>query len=107
MEVSLYDPRQEFYRAFPKIKVLSKAADSTINHAEAELAKREFAGEDTSYARAALDEAEWRIKCTSDNVAAAEAVARLSLALNSGDPPNGFMQDEGGSFAPRFEHLVH
>lgn len=100
MEVSLYDPRQELYRAFPKMRVLSKAADSTMNQAEAELGKREFAGEDTSYARAALDDAEWRIKCTSDNVAAAEAVARLSLALSSGDPPNGFMQDEGGSFAP-------
>jgi hypothetical protein len=100
MAISLYDPRQELYKAFPKMKVLSKAADSTMNGAEAELAKRELAGKDTSYARAALDEAEWRIKCTSDNVAAAEAVARLSLALNCTDPPNGFMQDEGGSFAP-------
>jgi hypothetical protein len=100
MEVTLYDPRQELYKAFPKMKALSKAAESTMNQAEAELAKREFAGEDTSYARAALDEAEWRIKCTSDNVAAAYALARLSLALNRADPPDGFMQDEAGSFAP-------
>jgi hypothetical protein len=100
MEVSLYDPRKELYKAFPKMKALSKAADSTMNGAEVELGKRELAGEDTSYARAALDEAEWRIKCTSDNIAAAYALSRLCLALNCADPPNGFMQDEGGSFAP-------
>ena len=51
MEVILYDPRQELYKAFPKMKALSKAAESTMNQAEAELAKREFAGEDTSYCR--------------------------------------------------------
>ena len=51
MEVILYDPRQELYKAFPKMKALSKAAESTMNQAEAELAKREFAGEDTSCCR--------------------------------------------------------
>jgi len=100
MEVNHYSPRDELYKAFPKMKALSKTADSFMNQAEVELAKRELKGKDTSYARAALDEAEWRIKCTSDNIAAAEAVARLSLALNCADPPNGFTQDEGGSFAP-------
>ena len=51
MEVILYDPRQKLYKAFPKMKALSKAAESTMNQAEAELAKREFAGEDTSCCR--------------------------------------------------------
>jgi hypothetical protein len=100
MAVSHYSPRDELYKAFPKMKALSKTADSFMNQAEVELAKRECKGKDTSFARAALDDAEWRIKCTSDNVAAADAIARLSLALNCIDPPNGFTQDEGGSFAP-------
>jgi hypothetical protein len=103
METDTYHPRDELYKAFPAMKALSKAADKTMEGAVKELGSREFAGRDTSFARAALDEAEWRIKCTSDNVAAAEAVARLSLALNCADPPNGFAQDQGGSFAPGSE----
>jgi hypothetical protein len=99
MTAPAYDPKAALYNTFPAMRALSKNADKTMNQAEADLAKRELAGEDTSYARAALDEAEWRIKCTSDNVEAAAAVSRLSLALNAADPPNGFMQDEGGSFA--------
>ena len=63
-----YDPKSALYNAFPKMKTLSKAADKTMNRAERKLARREFAGKDTSYARAALDEAEWRINCTSDDV---------------------------------------
>jgi hypothetical protein len=81
------------------MKVLSKTANNMMEEAVKELGRREFAREDTSYARASLDEAEWRIKCTSNNVAAADAVARLSLALNRADAPNSFTQDEGGSFA--------
>src|SRR5689334_7177680 len=95
-----YDPRQALYAAFPKMKILSKAVDSTMKSAEEELAQREREGKDTSFARAALDEAEWRIKCTSDNIGAADAVARLLLTLQNGDPPNGFAQDDQGSFAP-------
>jgi hypothetical protein len=71
-----------------------------MSNAESTLAGREDAGEDTSYARAALDEAEWRIKCTADVVAARAAVNRLTAALKRTDAPNGFEQDEDGSFAP-------
>jgi hypothetical protein len=98
-----YDPRQALYVAFPKMGSLSKAVDPTMSAAEGELAQRERRGEDTSFGRAALDEAEWRIKCTNDNVAAANAVAKLTLALQSKDPPNAFMQDDQGSFAPGTE----
>lgn len=100
MPMTTYDPRAELYKAFPKMRALSKAADATMNDAERQLAKRELAGEDTAYARAALNEAEWRIKCTSDNGAAALAVSRMVLALERAEPPNGFIQDDGGSFAP-------
>jgi len=95
----LYNPRRELYRAFPKMEALSKTVDPVMEDAECKLAARELDGEDTSFARAALDEAEWRIKCTSDDVAATSAVARLASALVCADPPNGFMQDSGGSFA--------
>ena len=61
-----YDPKSALYNAFPKMKALSKSADHGMNHAECELARREMTGRDTSYARATLDEAEWRISCTSD-----------------------------------------
>ena len=95
-----YDPKSALYDAFPKMKALSKSADHTMNQAECKLARREMTGRDTSYARAALDEAEWRISCTSDDVAAAAAVAHLTKALNCSNPPDGWTQDEGGSFAP-------
>ena len=98
-----YIPKDALYCAFPKMKALSKSAAPAMHHAESELATRELKGKDTSYARAALDEAEWRIKCTSDNVAAAEAVTRLMLALQNPDPPNALMQDDQGSFAPGAE----
>ncbi len=99
MAVDLYDPRAALYRAYPKMKALSSEVDGTMNQAESTLARREAAGDDTSYARAALDEAEWRIKCTSDVRAARAAVERLTKALGRPDPPNGFEQDEDGSFA--------
>lgn len=98
MTVEMYDPKHALYDAFPKMRALSKDADPTMNAAEHELARRELAGGDTSYARAALDEAEWRIKCTSDDVAAADAVARLTLALQKSNPPSALEQDDGGSF---------
>jgi hypothetical protein len=100
MTIDVYDPKQALFKAFPKMKALSATADPVMNHAECELSRREFAGEDTSYARAALDDAEWRIKCTSDDAAAAAAVDHLKKALDCADPPDGFIQDADGSFAP-------
>jgi len=100
MITPLYDAKAVLYHAFPKMKALSKTADADMNGAECKLSQRELRGEDTSYARAALDEAEWRINCTSDDVAAADAVSRLMKAIDCVDPPNGFTQDHGGDFAP-------
>jgi hypothetical protein len=95
----LYNPKKALYAAFPKMAALSKSADSTMNNAEVELAGREKAGKDTSYARNAMYEAEWRIACTSDDIAAAAAVARLTAALADPTPPNALMQDDDGSFS--------
>ena len=77
-----YEPRAELYKAFPKMKELSRTANSTMEAAVGELARRELAGQDTSFARAALDAAEWRIKCTSDDIAASVALDRLKKMLN-------------------------
>jgi hypothetical protein len=95
----LYNPKKALYAAYPRMAALSKNADQTMNDAEAELARRELAGADTNYARAALYEAEWRIACTSDDDAGVAAVTRLEAALSCANPPNGLMQDDDGSFA--------
>jgi hypothetical protein len=74
-----------------------------MDGAEETLSEREFAGCDTSWARAHLYEAEWRINCTSHYKAACDAVERLKKALVCVDPPDGLTQDCQGSFAPGTE----
>lgn len=95
-----YSPKTALYKAFPKMKELSKQADDVMEGAEETLSERELTGCDTSWARAHLFEAEWRISCTSDDTAASDAVERLKKALVCVDPPDGLTQDSGGSFAP-------
>ena len=85
------------------MKELSKQANDVMEGAEETLSEREFAGCDTSWGRAHLYEAEWRINCTNDYKAASDAVARLRRALDRKDPPDGLTQDCGGSFAPGTE----
>jgi hypothetical protein len=98
-----YNPKSALFAAFPEMKALSKEANDIMEGAEETLSEREFAGSDTSWARAHLYEAEWRINCTSDYKAAADAVERLQKALVCVDPPDGLTQDCGGSFAPGTE----
>jgi hypothetical protein len=95
-----YRPRSELFKAFPDMQALSKAANDVMEGAEETLSEREFAGCDTSWARAHLYEAEWRINYTNDYKAACDAVDRLKTALVCADPPDGLTQDCGGSFAP-------
>jgi len=82
------------------MKALSKQANATMEAAEDTLLQRELDGLDTSWARTILDEAEWRINCTSDYGAAASAVERLKKALECADPPGARVQGPEGSFAP-------
>jgi hypothetical protein len=98
--MSPYSPKTALLTAFPRMKELSKQVDDVMEGAEETLSEREFAGCDTSWARAHLFEAEWRIGCTSDYTAASDAVERLKKALVCVDPPDGLTQDRGGSFAP-------
>ena len=99
MAHSLYNPKSELFKAFPEMKALSQRVNPVMEGAEETLSEREFAGCDTSWARAHLYEAEWRISCTNDHKAACDAVERLKKALVCTDPPNGLTQDCGGSFA--------
>ena len=98
-----YNPKSELFKAYPKMKELSKQVNHVMEGAEETLSEREFAGCDTSWGRAHLFEAEWRINCTNDYKAASDAVARLRKALDRKDPPDGLTQDCGGSFAPGTE----
>jgi hypothetical protein len=98
-----YNPKKALFDAFPKMKELSKRVNDVMEGAEETLSERELAGCDTSWARAHLFEAEWRINCTSDYVAANHTVERLKEALVRVDPPDGLTQDSGGSFAPGTE----
>jgi hypothetical protein len=100
MAHSLYNPKSALFAAFPEMKVLSKQVNALMEGAEETLSEREFAGRDTSWARAHLHEAEWRINCTNDYKAASDAVERLKTALICANPPDGLTQDCGGSFAP-------
>ncbi len=100
MAHSPYSPKSALFKAYPEMQALSKEANEVMEGAEETLSEREFAGSDTSWARAHLFEAEWRINCTSNYKAACDAVKRLKKALVCADPPDGLTQDCGGSFAP-------
>ncbi|MBV9203248.1 MAG: hypothetical protein JO320_08975 [Alphaproteobacteria bacterium] len=100
MAHSLYNPKSELFKAYPEMQALSQEANDVMEGAEETLSEREFAGCDTSWARAHLYEAEWRINCASDCKAARDAVERLKKALVCTNPPDGLTQDCGGSFAP-------
>jgi hypothetical protein len=98
-----YNPKSALFDAFPKMKALSKRVDAIMEAAEDTLLRRECEGLDTSWTRTILYEAEWRINCTCDDLAASAAVARLQEALKLEDPPGARVQDHEGSFAPSTE----
>ena len=100
MTHSPYSPKSALFAAYPEMKELSKQANDVMEGAEETLSERELAGCDTSWARAHLYEAEWRINCTNNYQAASHAVERLKAALDCENPPDGLTQDRGGSFAP-------
>jgi hypothetical protein len=100
MANSSYSPKSALFHAFPEMKALSRKANDVMEGAEKTLSDRELDGLDTSWARAILYEAEWRINCTSDHSAASGAVERLKEALELADAPGARVQDHEGSFAP-------
>jgi hypothetical protein len=98
-----YSQKSALFAAYPEMKELSNQANDVMEGAEETLSEREFAGCDTSWARARLYEAEWRINCTNHYEAASHSVEQLGAALDCPEPPDGLTQDCGGSFAPGTE----
>jgi hypothetical protein len=65
---------------------------------EGRLARREWRGVDTSYARGALYELDYWVSCTADVDAVKAARTHLRTALRRPDPPSALAQDAEGSF---------
>ena len=101
MEVNAYDPGKALWallndeekRVFNNAKVI-------MTDAESQLFKREWRGDDTSYARSALYELDYWVTCTVDVSAAKSALGRLEAALDCPNPPSALTQDADGSFGP-------
>jgi hypothetical protein len=89
-----YSPKAALFKAFPKMRDLSKQVNQTMENAEKELSKRELRGCDTSFPRARHAEAEWRINCTNDYEGAVYAVEQLKNSLKISDPLDAFEQDD-------------
>ena len=81
-------------------KKLFNDAKDAMTDAEKRLSKREWKGDDTSYARAALYELDYWVSCTADVDAVKDAGARLQRAIECPDPPSALTQDANGSFGP-------
>jgi hypothetical protein len=93
-----YDAKAELFQLFPKMRDFSKRSNDRMEAIGACLARREWDGEDTSFARAALWDVRWRTNATSDVAAAGKALARLEEAFASKDPGFASDQDRHGSF---------
>ena len=98
-----YKPKEALYAAYPDMGLFSTRTSKEVERFAQELSRREWAGCDTSFARAALLELRWRTNATSDLKAAKDAHLRLKKAMKAEDPPNASMQDAEGSFAPGTE----
>jgi hypothetical protein len=101
MESDSYNPRKALWALLSDdAKKLFNDAKGAMTAAEKRLSEREWNGDDTSYARAALYELDYWVSCTADVDAVMAALARLQTALDCPDPPSGLTQDADGSFGP-------
>jgi hypothetical protein len=74
------------------------SAKDAMTEAEQKLARLEWCGADTSYARAALYELDYWVTCTDDADAVDTALTHLQSALTLPNPPSALSQDADGSF---------
>lgn len=83
MENNPYNPKKALAALLSDdAKKLFNNAKDTMTDAERRLSKREWKGDDTSYARAALYELDYWVTCTADVDAVKDALARLQAALD-------------------------
>jgi len=101
MQSNPYNPKKALWALLSDDgKKLFNSAKDAMTDAENRLSKREWAGDDTSYARAALYELDYWVSCTADVDAVKAALAHLKAALDNPNPPSALTQDADGSFGP-------
>ena len=89
MESDSYNPKKTLWALLSDdAKRLFNNAKDAMTAAEKRLSEREWKGDDTSYARAALYELDYWVSCTVDVDAVMAALARLQTALDCPDPPS-------------------
>jgi hypothetical protein len=89
MESDSYNPKKTLWALLSDdAKRLFNNAKDAVTAAEKRLSEREWKGDDTSYARAALYELDYWVSCTVDVDAVMAALARLQTALDCPDPPS-------------------
>lgn len=94
-----YDPKKALAALLSaREKRLFNYAKDVMTAVEQELAAREWRGEDTSYARAALYELDYWVTSTADVAAVRAALEHLKAALEDRNPPSALTQDADGSF---------
>lgn len=101
MDDNVYNPKKALAALLSDDeKMLFNAAKDAMTAAEQRLSDREWAGGDTSYARAVLYELDYWVSSTAEVEQVASAARRLEAALDDANPPNALTQDPDGSFAP-------
>ena len=101
MDINAYDPKKALKSLLSDdAKNLFATVKDEMTAAEKQLSDREWDGDDTSYARAALYELDYWVSCTADADAVNAARSRLKGALDCSNPPTALTQDEDGSFGP-------
>lgn len=81
-------------------KGLFNSAKDRMTEAERRLSKGEWAGDDTTYARAVLYELDYWVNCTVEVEQVASLARRLQVALEDPNPPSALTEDADGTFAP-------
>jgi hypothetical protein len=101
MQNHSYNPKKALAALLSEeAKKLFNTAKKAMTNAEECLAEREWQGDDTSYARAALYDLDYWVSCTADAEAVEAALGRLHPALHRRNPPSALTQDADGSFGP-------
>jgi hypothetical protein len=95
-----YDPKKALKCLQRSQQSVFDRAKTAMDAAEKTLATREWRGEDTSYARAALYQLDYWTSCTADAAAVEASQGHLRAALRRRNPPSALTQDADGSFGP-------
>jgi hypothetical protein len=94
-----YDPKKVLWSLLSDAaKDRFNTAKARMNEVEACLAEREWQGEDTSYARAALYGLDYWVSCTTELEKVNATLEHLNRVLDCKNPPSALTQDPDGSF---------